>query len=76
MPTVHEELATLKVAIEVLLEANRLDWVELAEKPMTREERLNVRKAIAHRDIKAIAHRDIELVDLVERKWEIIHGQI
>jgi len=67
MPTVEEELLRLKRDIDGLLESNRLDWLELAEKPMTREDRLAIRKAIAS--------RNVDLHDLLERKWAIINGR-
>ena len=67
MTTVEDELKRLNCDIEGLLEFNRLDWLALAEKPMSREERLTLRKAIAA--------RSIDLSDLMERKWAIIKGR-
>lgn len=65
--TVGDELTRLQRDIDGLLEANRLEWQELAGKPMSREERLGVRKSISL--------RNEELLDLLERKWALIEGR-
>lgn len=67
MPTVKEELARLKRDIDGLLEANRLDWVDLAEKPMTRDDRVGMRKQIAL--------RNVDLIDLLDRVWATIEDR-
>jgi hypothetical protein len=55
------ELESIQLDIDSLLEANRLDWLELATTPMEPTRRLALKQAIAARSIK--------LFDLLERKW-------
>ena len=57
------ELERLQRDIDGLLEANRLDWLELATKPLNRAERLKRRRGVAT--------RTVDLHDLLHRKWEI-----
>ena len=57
------ELEMLQRDIDVILEANHLDWLALANELMSSEQRITIRKAIAV--------RDIELVELLRRKWNL-----
>ena len=67
MPTVAEEIKRLKKAIDALSEGIRLEWKDLAERPMTLEERVGIRKVIAV--------RDTELAELIERRWALVEGR-
>ena len=58
-----EELEKLERDIASLRKSTRLDWEELATKPMSPHERLERRKAIAS--------RDVHLYDLLQRKWAL-----
>ena len=56
-------LEMLQRDINGLLDANILDWQALANEPMSLEQRIAVRKAIAV--------RNIDLMDLLQRKWTL-----
>ena len=55
------ELKMLQRDINALLNTNRLDWLALANEPMSLDQRIEVRKAIAA--------RDVDLLELLQRKW-------
>ena len=57
------ELAMLQRDIDGLLDTNRLDWLALANEPMSSEQRIEVRKAIAA--------RNVDLLELLQRKWTL-----
>jgi hypothetical protein len=54
-------LKILQRDIDALLKTKRLDWIALANEPMSLEQRIIVRKAIAA--------RDVDLLELLRRKW-------
>jgi len=56
------ELEMLQRDIDGLLDTNRLDWLALANEPMSSEQRIEVRKAIAA--------RNVDLLELLQRKWD------
>jgi hypothetical protein len=62
-----DDLGQLQRDIEGLLEANRLDWLELAAKPMCSHERFERRKVIVA--------RDVNLLELLQRKWALEEAQ-
>lgn len=55
------ELEMLQRDINGLLNANILDWQALANEPMSSEQRIVIRKAIAA--------RNVDLLDWLQRKW-------
>jgi hypothetical protein len=57
------ELEILQRDIDGLLDTNRLDWLALANEPMSSEQRIEVRKAIAV--------RNVDLLELLQRKWTL-----
>ena len=57
------ELEILQRDIDGLLDTNRLDWLALANEPMSSEQRIEVRKAIAA--------RNVDLLELLQRKWAL-----
>ena len=57
------ELEMLQRDIDGLLDTNRLDWLALANEPMSSEQRVEVRKAIAA--------RNVDLLELLQRKWAL-----
>ena len=57
------ELEILQRDIDGLLDTNRLDWLALANEPMSSEQRIEVRKAIAA--------RNVDLLELLQRKWTL-----
>jgi hypothetical protein len=57
------ELEMLQRDVDGLLNTNRLDWLALANEPMSSEQRIEIRKAIAA--------RDVDLLELLQRKWTI-----
>lgn len=57
------ELQMLQRDIDGLLDTNRLDWLALANEPMSSEQRIEVRKAIAA--------RNVDLLELLQRKWTL-----
>ena len=57
------ELELLQRDIDGLLDTNRLDWLALANEPMSSEQRIEVRKAIAA--------RNVDLLELLQRKWTL-----
>ena len=57
------ELEMLQRDIDGLLDTNRLDWLALANEPMSSEQRVEVRKAIAA--------RNVDLLELLQRKWTL-----
>ena len=57
------ELKILQRDIDGLLDTNRLDWLALANEPMSSEQRIEVRKAIAA--------RNVDLLELLQRKWTL-----
>ena len=57
------ELEMLQRDIDGLLDTNRLDWLALANEPMSSEQRIEVRKAIAV--------RNVDLLELLQRKWTL-----
>lgn len=57
----QSELKMLQRDINALLNTNRLDWLALANEPMSSDQRIEVRKAIAA--------RDVDLLELLHRKW-------
>ena len=60
---VLSELEILQRDIDGLLDTNRLDWLALANEPMSSEQRIEVRKAIAA--------RNVDLLELLQRKWAL-----
>jgi hypothetical protein len=58
-----EELKKLQRDLEGLLEANRLDWYDLATKFHSGEERIAIRKAIAA--------KTIDIGEMLSRKWTL-----
>ena len=57
------ELKILQRDIDGLVDTNRLDWLALANEPMSSEQRIEVRKAIAT--------RNVDLLELLQRKWTL-----
>ena len=57
------ESKMLQRDIDALLDANRLDWLALANEPMSSEQRIGIRKAMAA--------RDVDLLELLQRKWNL-----
>jgi hypothetical protein len=57
------ELEMLQRDVDGLLNTNRLDWLALVNEPMSSEQRIEIRKAIAA--------RDVDLLELLQRKWTI-----
>jgi hypothetical protein len=49
--------------IDGLLNTSRLDWLALANEPMSSEQRIEIRKAIAA--------REVDLLELLQRKWTL-----
>lgn len=60
---VLSELEILQRDIDGLLDTDRLDWLALANEPMSSEQRIEVRKAIAA--------RNVDLLELLQRKWAL-----
>ena len=58
-----QELEQIKADLRGLLEANQLDWLQLATQECPREVRANLRKSIAQ--------RNQEIGPLFRRKWEL-----
>ena len=63
MAVTRSELKMLQRDIDGLLDTNRLDWLALANEPMSSEQRIEVRKAIAA--------RNVDLLELLQRKWTL-----
>jgi hypothetical protein len=57
------ELEMLQRDVNDLLNTNRLDWLALANEPMSSEQRIEIRKAIAT--------RNVDLLELLQRKWTL-----
>ncbi len=57
------ELEMLQRDIDAILDANHLDWQALANEPMSSEQRIVIRKAIAA--------RNVDLFELLQRKWSL-----
>jgi hypothetical protein len=57
------ELKMLQRDIDTLLNTDRLDWLALANEPMSSDQRIAVRKAIAA--------RNVDLLELLQRKWTL-----
>lgn len=57
------ELEMLQRDIDGLLNTSRLDWLALANEPMSSEQRIEIRKAIAA--------REVDLLELLQRKWTL-----
>ena len=60
LPPMSEQ-KTLQRDIDTLLNTNRLDWLALTNEPMSSDQRIEVRKAIAA--------RNVDLLELLQRKW-------
>lgn len=57
------ELEMLQRDVNDLLNTNRLDWLALANEPMSSEQQIEIRKAIAA--------RNVDLLELLQRKWTL-----